>query len=141
MPIRFRCAYCNQLMGIARRKAGTVVRCPTCAGQVVVPDPAAAPAAAAGDPDGAGEGLFDKSDIDELFRDQPAGAAPPPPPPSPPHRAPRPAAVAYDVEPVALQEHRAGQVGLVLSPGKVTVLSVLVVLLLGLAFFAGLVIG
>src|SRR5947209_460375 len=28
MPIRFRCAYCNQLMGIARRKAGTVVRCP-----------------------------------------------------------------------------------------------------------------
>jgi DNA-directed RNA polymerase subunit RPC12/RpoP len=39
MPIRFRCAYCNQLMGIARRKAGTVVRCPKCAGQVVVPDP------------------------------------------------------------------------------------------------------
>ena len=25
MPIRFRCAYCNQLMAIARRKAGTVV--------------------------------------------------------------------------------------------------------------------
>jgi hypothetical protein len=39
MPIRFRCAYCNQLLGIARRKAGTVVRCPTCAGQVVVPNP------------------------------------------------------------------------------------------------------
>src|SRR5207253_599174 len=39
MPIRFRCAYCNQLMGIARRKAGTVVRCPKCAGQVVVPHP------------------------------------------------------------------------------------------------------
>lgn len=37
MPIRFRCAYCNQLMGIARRKAGSVVRCPTCSGQVVVP--------------------------------------------------------------------------------------------------------
>ena len=30
MPIRFRCAYCNQLMGIARRKAGTVIRCPNC---------------------------------------------------------------------------------------------------------------
>ena len=26
-------------MGIARRKAGTVVRCPTCGGQVVVPSP------------------------------------------------------------------------------------------------------
>src|SRR5204862_5290906 len=37
VPIRFRCAYCNQLMGISRRKAGTVVRCPTCSGQVVVP--------------------------------------------------------------------------------------------------------
>lgn len=39
MPIRFRCAYCNQLMGIATRKAGTVVTCPKCAGQVVVPTP------------------------------------------------------------------------------------------------------
>jgi DNA-directed RNA polymerase subunit RPC12/RpoP len=37
MPIRFRCAYCNQLMGIATRKQGTVVRCPKCSGQVVVP--------------------------------------------------------------------------------------------------------
>jgi DNA-directed RNA polymerase subunit RPC12/RpoP len=37
MPIRFRCAYCSQLMGIGRRKAGTVVRCPRCAGEVIVP--------------------------------------------------------------------------------------------------------
>jgi len=37
MPIRFRCAYCSQLLSIATRKAGTVVRCPTCAGQVIVP--------------------------------------------------------------------------------------------------------
>jgi hypothetical protein len=39
MPIRFRCAYCNQLMGIASRKAGTVVRCPKCAGEIIVPTP------------------------------------------------------------------------------------------------------
>jgi DNA-directed RNA polymerase subunit RPC12/RpoP len=39
MPIKFRCAYCNQLMGISRRKAGTVVSCPTCKGQIVVPLP------------------------------------------------------------------------------------------------------
>lgn len=45
MPIRFRCAYCNQLMGISHRKAGTVVRCPKCAGQVVVPEEAASPEA------------------------------------------------------------------------------------------------
>ena len=39
MPIRFRCAYCNQLMGISTRKAGKVVRCPKCAGEIIVPVP------------------------------------------------------------------------------------------------------
>src|SRR4051794_28145012 len=43
MPIRFRCAYCNQLMGIGRRKAGTVIRCPRCAGELIVPAPDGAP--------------------------------------------------------------------------------------------------
>src|SRR5438067_2043329 len=37
MPIRFRCRHCNQLLGIARRKAGTPVQCPTCQQQVLVP--------------------------------------------------------------------------------------------------------
>ena len=37
MAIRFRCAFCNQLMGIATRKVGTVVRCPKCSQQTVVP--------------------------------------------------------------------------------------------------------
>src|SRR5258707_11818626 len=41
MPIRFRCVYCEQLLGIARRKSGTVVKCPNCAGQLIVPSPAA----------------------------------------------------------------------------------------------------
>jgi hypothetical protein len=39
MPIRFRCVYCEQLLGIARRKAGTVVKCPNCGGQLIVPPP------------------------------------------------------------------------------------------------------
>lgn len=39
MPIRFRCAYCNQLMAISRRKAGNVVSCPKCAGDIIVPSP------------------------------------------------------------------------------------------------------
>jgi hypothetical protein len=39
MPIRFRCVYCEQLLGIARRKSGTVVKCPNCAGQLIVPLP------------------------------------------------------------------------------------------------------
>jgi hypothetical protein len=42
MPIKFRCVYCEQLLGIARRKAGTVVKCPNCAGQLIVPAPDAA---------------------------------------------------------------------------------------------------
>ena len=37
MPVRFRCAYCQQLMGIGRRKVGAIVRCPRCAGEVIVP--------------------------------------------------------------------------------------------------------
>src|SRR5262249_59525811 len=37
MPIRFRCPFCNQLLGIARRKAGTAVQCPTCRGRVTGP--------------------------------------------------------------------------------------------------------
>src|SRR5207248_4663158 len=45
MPIRFRCAYCNQLMGIGRRKAGTIVRCPKCAGEVIVPAAQSVPSA------------------------------------------------------------------------------------------------
>lgn len=39
MPIKFRCVYCEQLLGIARRKAGTVVKCPNCSGQLMVPSP------------------------------------------------------------------------------------------------------
>jgi hypothetical protein len=37
MPIRFRCPYCDQLLGIARRKSGAVVDCPRCRGRVGVP--------------------------------------------------------------------------------------------------------
>jgi hypothetical protein len=39
MSIRFRCFFCGQLLGIARRKAGTVITCPNCKGQLWVPDP------------------------------------------------------------------------------------------------------
>jgi len=39
MPIRFRCYFCMQLLAIASRKAGTVIACPNCQGQLWVPDP------------------------------------------------------------------------------------------------------
>jgi hypothetical protein len=37
MPIRFRCPHCHQLLGIARRKAGSHVHCPTCNASLLVP--------------------------------------------------------------------------------------------------------
>jgi hypothetical protein len=39
MPIKFRCVHCNKLLGIARRKAGTIVDCPQCKQQLIVPTP------------------------------------------------------------------------------------------------------
>src|SRR5437899_2430519 len=74
MPIRFRCAYCNQLLGIARRKSGTVVRCPTCAGQLVVPDVDTDET----EPPGGGDEplVFERSDFEELLNPAAAEAVP-----------------------------------------------------------------
>lgn len=38
MPIRFPCTACGQLLGIATRKVGTEIHCPTCGLAVIVPD-------------------------------------------------------------------------------------------------------
>jgi hypothetical protein len=37
MPIQFRCPACDRMLGIAKRKAGTSVKCPRCAADVRVP--------------------------------------------------------------------------------------------------------
>ena len=39
MPIRFRCSYCNRLLGIATRKAGMETTCPHCGYTITVPVP------------------------------------------------------------------------------------------------------
>ena len=73
MPIRFRCVFCNQLMGISRRKAGTVVRCPVCASSVKVPSNSDAPPAEAFS--GArskrndSPPIFERSDFDEILHE------------------------------------------------------------------------
>jgi hypothetical protein len=157
MPIRFRCAYCNQLLGIARRKAGQVVRCPTCAGQVIVPTPEEDEAEP--EPEGAEtaaasveEPLFERSDFDELLSEKapvPSIASPPaPPPPRPPAPPPAPAAgpgnsLAFDVDrerpgPAA---RPAPATGIVLSPARATFLTVLGIILLAVAFGAGVLVG
>jgi phage FluMu protein Com len=74
MPIRFRCSYCNQLLGIARRKTGTSVRCPTCAGQVLVPDQdEAATVPGREDPN---PFVFDRNDFDGLLQGEVAAPIP-----------------------------------------------------------------
>src|SRR6478609_9048525 len=104
MPIRFRCVYCNQLLGISRRKAGTIVRCTTCEGQLIVPDPNDHATEPAGMSDhehspaphpiteAASGGVFEQDDFDALL--QPVGggqspaavAQPPAPAAAPPAR-------------------------------------------------------
>lgn len=46
-PIKFRCSQCNKLLGVSRSKVGTVVACPQCSAELIVPDPAEAPPAPA----------------------------------------------------------------------------------------------
>ena len=38
MPIKFRCDYCRQLMGIAHNKAGSLIDCPSCGRRLRVPN-------------------------------------------------------------------------------------------------------
>ena len=156
MPIRFRCAYCNQLLGIARRKAGTVVRCPTCAGQILVPK-LQAEEAAKPEPPG-GELVFERSDFDDLLNpsptardvkdDQPVTLPSENAPSAPPVAEAPPGAWGTHAEPafdVAKLDpsgsQRALRPGIVLSPTKATVLAVLIILALGLAFGAGVLVG
>jgi hypothetical protein len=134
MPIRFRCAYCNQLMGIARRKAGSVVQCPSCAGQVIVPDPEPERKRKAhkGASKPAPNEVFERGDIDKLFNQGPLVYPPPQPARSNGSQAPNPDAVMHPVVPAS---------GLVLTPGRMTLLAVGIIILLGLAFFLGLLVG
>jgi hypothetical protein len=156
MPIRFRCAYCNQLLGISRRKANQVVRCPTCAGEVVVPEPEAGAEEPEPAPVPANQPLFERSDFDDLFNapvvegpavkpappPQPAPAPPPPLPASSPAPAWNPpAAEVFDVDRLGPRRDAPAPAGLVLSPAKATVLTVVVILGLAVAFGAGWLVG
>ncbi len=149
-------------MGIARRKAGTVVRCPSCSGQVVVPNPSAEPTekpqeGASPRPTGQPE-LFERSNFDELFDDaaggkraagRPAAAAAPHPTPDQPQAlgpAPgaKPVEFAFDVEPVALPPSPPGEApraGIILSPRTATLVIVAIILGLSLVFILGMIIG
>src|SRR5258708_5085256 len=104
MPIRFRCPHCNQLMGIARRKAGSLVNCPTCTTSVLVPlndvleedsqSPSAAPPAPAPTPAAPSppRELFERDDFDAFLGTAASGVAEPRNNPPGSGHAPAPAA-------------------------------------------------
>jgi phage FluMu protein Com len=161
MPIRFRCRHCNQLMGISRRKAGMTVQCPTCHASVVVPQPDAEEPPEPRPPQPLGDApapLFERSDF-EAFLQNPAAdkPAPPPVPPPPPPTSPfatdfppsPPSPFATDFPPspsVSMPSEASGRLrghppGLLLSPTQATWLTVVVILLVALAFGAGLLVG
>ncbi len=135
MPIRFRCRHCNQLMGIARRKAGTMVSCPTCRAQVLVPmeDEEAHPQPLGG---AVAPPLFERSDFEAFLDNPPEPPVPAPPPASSPFAPTMPPSPS-----ISAAARAPSPQGLFLSPTQATCLTVSVILLVALAFGAGLLVG
>ena len=129
MPIRFRCAYCSQLMAIAKRKAGTVVKCPKCTGEIIVPVPE------------------DEAPSEEPFPDPALEPAPEPvaiPPQEPPTEAlteTTTQAIEAPAAPQPMAPEPPRQVGIFLSIGTLAVSIVVVILMFILLFVLGLIIG
>jgi hypothetical protein len=160
MPIRFRCAYCNQLLGIARRKAGTVVRCPTCAGHIVVPSLPSDETEQAPDKNG-NSSVFEQGDFENLLSaagaepstgkkdsgssDAPVALSPPAEPPpgawgthaEPPYNLERvkPSSVVLPAAPIAQP------VGMILNARKRTLLFTLGGIALVVTFSIGVLVG
>jgi len=154
MPIRFRCVYCDKLLGIAHRKAGAIVNCPHCSEKLIVPTPEPQTEAKGTDEDQAleataGPQLFERSDFEALLQPEPtfrsgedepipstapsrpmATAAPLPYVPQP-YAPPAPAPLPAPLQPP----------GFFLSSSKLTWLSVAAVVLLAMAFGLGIVVG
>lgn len=122
MPIRFRCAYCAQLMGIAKRKAGSVVKCPKCAGEIIVPTPEGHEAGPEGVelaghdmPETSPHAAMDDNTTVATETSAPMPVLPPPPPPE--------------------------RLGIFLSVGSLVVSVIVIILLMILMFVLGLIIG
>jgi len=153
MPIHFRCPHCNQLMGIARRKSGTLIHCPTCTKELVVPRGSDAPEKPPEPP--RPNSLLEKLDVDAILNAPAAGkaekAAHVPEHANPLARRSPPVPTARggdlraedngvdaDLPSLALGPKRRG---LFLSPPRVMLLSMIGVVLLAIAFLLGLLAG
>jgi phage FluMu protein Com len=157
MPIRFRCVYCDKLLGIAHRKAGSVVNCPQCKQPLIVPTPEPEPTAAGSQvsaPPANPSKLFERDDFDVLLEPDANVRAPDPPPARkkprlPEHEAlpPRPFAAERTLPrpsssiPTPIPLPANASVGVVLSTGMLILAFVVVLFLIGLAFGGGLLVG
>jgi hypothetical protein len=147
MPIRFHCPPCGQLLGIARRKAGTQVQCPACRAWVLVPSTSEAeflpknqpapqhspinPPSLPLNPDP--EPLFERINFEELLHGS-TDASPAGLPPLPSSAGGAGAPQDFDVEHLPAAE-------LTHSPARPLVLVLLIVLLMVLSFGAGILVG
>jgi phage FluMu protein Com len=166
MPIRFRCEFCKQLLGIARRKAGSTVRCPTCQNEVMVPardaeflpEPEEAPGSVPGTvptpgtaPESPAAGaLFERDDFEAILEgavsQEPSRsvAAASVQAPVSPGRVPLPPPAVRDLKGWPSSPSGPGPPplpGLVLTQTRATVLTVAVVVLLAVSFVLGLLVG
>jgi hypothetical protein len=171
MPIRFRCVYCDKLLGIAKRKAGAVVNCPQCGQPLIVPTPEpepepqatavpSGPASSAGPEVRVPDRLFERDDFDVLLEPDATFRTPDAPPA---RTRPKPAVQPEPARPLPPQPFAAERhlpqpppgsptvppmgarmpatTGIVISSG-VLILSLIAVLgLLGLAFGGGVLVG
>jgi hypothetical protein len=151
MPIRFRCAFCNQLLGIARRKSGSVINCPTCGGPLVVPREAEEQGKNDAGP--SEQRLLEECDVDVLLKPpvtaQVAGSSAEGQKsavtaPSSIHGSGVTSAGELHTsngEMAAPPLPAAKQPGFFITPGRATLAAVAIVLLLAVAFVAGFLIG
>jgi hypothetical protein len=154
MPIRFRCVYCDKLLGIARRKAGTIINCPHCAEKLIVPTPDPADTGPEPDEDplkgsttekaltGAPPPLFEALDLDAMLHTKPIRSSgehvfEPPKPATKSGAGFAPLYPAPSVPPPRVELPPPRPRGFYVSPAKATVLILLMIVLLALAFGAG----
>lgn len=128
-------------MGIARRKAGTVVRCPKCAGEIIVPVPDGPPGPEDAADQAAGGNPFDVEKLDlgvEPANGSANATAPTPrePQPAPTESTPAPAPAAAPPPPLAPQ-----RLGVFVPLGMLIISIGVVVLLIILVFIIGIIIG
>jgi len=159
MPIRFRCVYCDKLLGIARRKAGAVVNCPQCGQPLIVPTPEPEPAAATAPPNAppAPGKLFEHDDFEAILQGDVTFRTPEDAPPKrsrsgrrrgPGPLPPRPFAVEQSLPAPQYAEvadtappARPPAGGVALSTGVLVVLILAALILIGGAFGAGILVG